>query len=91
MSWIERSQKTSALTTATVTEALHSPRGRQQLVRARIDVDAGGARATPVGGAGSHLIAGLAQSDALIVLAEGVTRVDRGDQVPVLLLDRPTR
>jgi hypothetical protein len=23
------------------------------------------------------------------VLAEGVTRVDQGDQVPVLLLDRP--
>ena len=43
---------------------------------------------TPVGGAGSHLIAGLAQSDALIVLAEGVTRVDQGDEVPVLLLDR---
>ena len=86
-----RAETSRALTTATVTEALRSPRGRQQLVRARVDVDASGARATPVGGAGSHLIAGLAQSDALIVLAEGVTRVDRGDQVPVLLLDRPTR
>ena len=44
---------------------------------------------TPVGGAGSHLVAGLAQADALIVLAEGVTRVEQGDEVPVLLLDRP--
>lgn len=86
-----RAETSRALTTATVTEALRSPRGRQQLVRARVEVDAAGARVTPVGGAGSHLIAGLAQSDALIVLAEGVTRVDRGDQVPVLLLDRQTR
>ncbi len=79
------------LVTAAVTEPLRSMRGKQQLVRARIEIASGGARVTPVGGAGSHLIAGLAQSDALIVLAEGVTRVDQGDQVPVLLLDRPAQ
>ena len=56
---------------------------------AHAEIDADGVRVTPVGGAGSHLIAGLAQADALVVLAEGVTRVDQGDQVPVLLLDRP--
>jgi molybdopterin molybdotransferase len=77
------------LRTATVTEPMRSMRGKQQLVRARADLSADGVRVTPVGGAGSHLIAGLAQADALIVLAEGVTRVDQGDQVPVLLLDRP--
>ncbi len=77
------------LTTATVTESLRSMRGKQQLVRARAQLGAEGVRVTPVGGAGSHLIAGLAQADALIVLAEGVTRVDQGDHVPVLLLDRP--
>ena len=76
------------LTTATVTESVRSMRGRQQLLRARVELGAGGVRATPVGGAGSHLIAGLAQADALIVLAEGVTRVEQGEQVPVLLLDR---
>jgi molybdopterin molybdotransferase len=76
------------LTTATLTTSVRSMRGRQQLLRARVDIDAGGVRATPVGGPGSHLIAGLAQADALIVLAEGVTRVDQGEQVPVLLLDR---
>ena len=79
------------LVTATVTEPLRSMRGKQQLVRARLEITSGAARVTPVGGAGSHLIAGLAQSDALIVLAEGVTRVDQGDQVPVLLLDRPVQ
>ena len=79
-----------ALTTARITEPLRSMRGRVQLVRAHIDMDADGLRATPVGGAGSHLIAGLAGSDALVVLAEDVTRVDLGDHVPVLLLDLPS-
>lgn len=77
------------LTTARMQTSLRSMRGRQQLVRARIDMDADGLRATPVGGAGSHLVAGLAQADALVVLAEDVTRVEMGDVVPVLLLDRP--
>jgi molybdopterin molybdotransferase len=77
------------LVTGTVTTSLKSMRDKQQLVRARVELGAAGVRVTPVGGPGSHLIAGLAQSDALIVLAEGVTRVDQGDEVPVLLLDRP--
>jgi molybdopterin molybdotransferase len=77
------------LTVATTQTSLRSMPGKQQLVRARAEISADGVRVTPVGGAGSHLIAGLAQADALIVLAEGVTRVDMGDQVPVLLLDRP--
>jgi molybdopterin molybdotransferase len=77
------------LRTATVTTPMRSMRGKQQLVRASVELGADGVRVTPVGGAGSHLIAGLAQAEALIVLAEGVTRVDQGDQVPVLLLDRP--
>jgi molybdopterin molybdotransferase len=76
------------LVTGTVTTPVRSMRGKQQLVRAQVALGAGGVRVTPVGGAGSHLVAGLAQSDALIVLAEGVTRVDQGDEVPVLLLDR---
>ena len=62
------------LVTGTVTTALRSMRGKQQLVRAQVELGACGVRVTPVGGAGSHLIAGLAQADALIVLAEGVTR-----------------
>ena len=79
-----------SLVTARLQEPLRSMRGRQQLVRAKVDLDADGLRVTPVGGAGSHLIGGLAKADALIVLAEGVTRVDQGEQVPVLLLDRTT-
>ena len=40
------------LTTATLTTSVRSMRGRQQLLRARVDLDAGGVRATPVGGPG---------------------------------------
>ncbi len=76
------------LVTGTVTTAVRSMRGKQQLVRAEVALGAGGVQVTPVGGAGSHLIAGLAKADALIVLAEGVTHVEQGDEVPVLLLDR---
>ncbi len=77
------------LTTARLQEPVRSIRGRTQLLRARIDMGADGLRATPVGGHGSHLIGGLARADALIVLAEDVTRADQGEQVPVLLLDLP--
>ena len=77
------------LTTARLQQPVRSLRGRTQLLRARIDLGADGLRATPVGGAGSHLIGGLARSDALIVLAEDVTRAETGEQVPVLLLDLP--
>jgi molybdopterin molybdotransferase len=76
-----------SLTTARLTEPVRSMRGKSQLMRARVEMDASGLRATPVGGAGSHLIAGLAAADSLIVLAEDVTRADTGEQVPVLLLD----
>ena len=76
------------LVTGTVTTSVRSMRGKQQLVRAEVALGAGGVQVTPVGGAGSHLIAGLAKADALIVLAEGVTHVEQGDEVPVLLLDR---
>jgi molybdopterin molybdotransferase len=77
------------LVTATLTAPVRSMPGKQQLVRAKVDLGADGVRVTPVGGAGSHLVAGLAEADALIVLAEGVTRADLGEHVPVLLLDRP--
>jgi molybdopterin molybdotransferase len=75
------------LLVAAAGEQLRSMRGKRQLVRAQVSNGEAGLVATPVGGAGSHLIAGLAQADALIVLEPDVTRVERGEPVPVLLLD----
>lgn len=75
------------LTTGRVDRGLLSPRGKRQYLRATAEVGARGLVVTPVGGAGSHLIGGLARADALIVLGEEVAHVDAGDQVSVLLLD----
>jgi len=87
---VGREAEPRTLTTARLTEPVRSMRGRTQLLRARVALDADGLRATPVGGAGSHLIGSLSRSDALLVLAEDVTRADMGEQVPVLLLDLPS-
>ncbi|MEU3856932.1 gephyrin-like molybdotransferase Glp [Streptomyces sp. NPDC028722] len=66
----------------TADEALRSPRGRRQFLRG---VHAGG-KVSPVGGAGSHLIAALARANALIVVPEDVESVEPGTEVEVVLL-----
>jgi molybdopterin molybdotransferase len=42
----------------------------------------------PVGGAGSHLVASLAHSNALVVVPEDVTEVPAGASVEVMVLER---
>lgn len=76
------------LTTAVLEERVRSMSGKRQYLRGRVDHDARSTRVTPVGGAGSHLVAGLARANCLIVLDEDVTHVEAGEQVPVLMLDR---
>jgi molybdopterin molybdotransferase len=71
---------------------LSSPPGRRQYRRGLLHREAdGGYSVEPVGGPGSHLLAGLAQSNCLIVIDEEVTEVPEGDQVTVvpLLLASP--
>ncbi|WP_129308590.1 gephyrin-like molybdotransferase Glp [Streptomyces sp. L2] len=63
-------------------KSLTSPKGRRQFLRGSF---ADGA-VTPVGGAGSHLIAALAQADALIVVPEDTESVEPGAEVEVVLL-----
>jgi molybdopterin molybdotransferase len=74
-------------TTARLTHTITSPDGRRQFARAEYAGDKAGPSVTPVGGHGSHLIGDLAQSDALVVVPEGVTSVQAGEQVQVLRLD----
>ncbi|MFD9926040.1 gephyrin-like molybdotransferase Glp [[Kitasatospora] papulosa] len=64
--------------------ALSSPPGKRQFLRGTYDAEAG--TVTPVGGPGSHLIAALAQADALIVLPEDVTSAESGTEAEVILL-----
>ncbi len=67
---------------ATVTKAMESQQAKRQFARGRfLDDD----RVEPVGGGqGSHVIGGLAQSDCLIVIPEGVAGVNAGDRVDVI-------
>ncbi|MGV9283741.1 molybdotransferase-like divisome protein Glp [Streptomyces sp. NPDC003730] len=63
-------------------KALTSPKGRRQFLRGS---HADG-RVTPVGGSGSHLMAALAQANALIVVPEDTESVEPGARVEVVLL-----
>ncbi|WP_031068988.1 gephyrin-like molybdotransferase Glp [Streptomyces sp. NRRL S-118] len=63
---------------------LSSPSGKRQFLRGTYDAEAG--TVTPVGGAGSHLIAALAHADALLVVPEGTTAVEPGDALDVILI-----
>jgi molybdopterin molybdotransferase len=76
------------LVRARITADVTSIPGRRQFLRGLFEPRVGGSVVTPVGGAGSHLMGGLAQANALIVLAEDVTSVRAESDVPVLLLDR---
>ncbi|MET8515287.1 gephyrin-like molybdotransferase Glp [Streptomyces sp. NPDC005077] len=63
---------------------LTSPSGKRQFLRGTYDAEED--TVTPVGGSGSHLIAALAQADALIVLPENVTSAESGTVTEVILL-----
>lgn len=78
-----------ALVAGVLAERVGSVPGRTQLLRVRAAHEGGTLRVTPVGGPGSHLIAGLAEADALAVLDAEVEVLQAGDLVPVLLLDPP--
>jgi molybdopterin molybdotransferase len=66
----------------TADKALTSPEGRRQFLRGKY----ADGQVTPVGGAGSHLVAALAHADALIVVPEDHTSVEPGAEVEVVLL-----
>ncbi len=69
--------------------AFSSPQGKRQYARGRLEFRNGVYTVQPMSGAGSHLLADLARSDALIVVPEEVTQVRRGSTVEVMLLERP--
>ena len=72
---------------AVLTHSFTSPGGRRQYARGILSVVDGHLAVTPVGPQGSHMIGDLAESDALIVVAESVTSVEAGETVTVLPLD----
>jgi molybdopterin molybdotransferase len=69
---------------------LASPPGKRQFLRGVHEPPAPGealGKVRPVGGPSSHLIAALAQADALIDIPEAVTEVPSGMELTVVLLD----
>ncbi|OII69203.1 gephyrin-like molybdotransferase Glp [Streptomyces sp. CC77] len=65
-------------------KALTSPAGKRQFLRGTYDAQAG--TVTPVGGAGSHLVAALAHADALLVVPEDTTIVEPGAELEVVII-----
>jgi molybdopterin molybdotransferase len=79
------------LVRATATGGWASPSGKQQFARVVVEGSVGGFTAAPVGGQGSHLVADLSVANALAVVPEEVTRVEEGDTVRCMLLERGRR
>jgi molybdopterin molybdotransferase len=73
---------------ARVTESVQSPAGKRSFLRGWLSVESGAYTVRPIGGTGSHLIASLAASNALIVVPDDVTEVTAGEAVSVMMLER---
>ena len=76
---------------ATTRGELRSPRAKTSFLRVALSVEDGRYVVTPVSGPGSHLLAGMSRATALAVVPEGVERVDVGEAVEVLVLERRGR
>lgn len=76
---------------AVTTTELTSPAGKRSFLRVWLEVVDGAYRVSPVSGAGSHLMAGMARANALAVIPEDVDRVPAGSSVQVMLLERRSR
>ena len=77
----------SAVTTAD----LRSSAGKRSFLRVWLEVKDGSYVISPVSGAGSHLLAGMARANALAIVPEGVEHVAAGTPVQVMLLERRSR
>jgi molybdopterin molybdotransferase len=71
---------------AVLMEGAQSPRGIRQYRRGVLHRENGGYSVSFVGGPGSHLIGSLALSNCLVVIPEGTTEVQTGEQVTVMPL-----
>jgi molybdopterin molybdotransferase len=79
---------TRPMISARAAEELRSPAGKRSFLRVRLEVQDGAYVVTPVSGAGSHLVAGMARANALAVVPEDVETVPAGQAVQVMVLER---
>ncbi len=73
---------------ATLDTTLRKAPGRRQYARGWLSVRDGAYVVAPVGGPGSHLLAGYAAANCLVVVPEEVTEVAAGSPVQVMMLER---
>jgi molybdopterin molybdotransferase len=73
---------------AVLKDAVQSPAGKRQFLRGDLGVEDGRYVVGTVGGPGSHLLAGLASANCLIVIPEETTHVSAGDATTVVMLER---
>jgi molybdopterin molybdotransferase len=73
---------------AVLKSAVQSPEGKRQFLRGDLDVEDGRYVVSTVGGPGSHLLAGLANANSLIVVPDETTHLSAGDAVTVIMLER---
>lgn len=78
----------AAIVRAVTLEPLRAPADKRAYLRGWLESRGAGRVVRPVGGAGSHLIGGLAQANALIIVPEDVTELPVGAPVDVLELGR---
>jgi molybdopterin molybdotransferase len=76
---------------ARLTAPVSSPPGKRTYARAWVAVERGEYVVNPVGRSGSHLIASLAGSNALVVVPESTTTLEKGAVVTTMLLERRQR
>lgn len=63
--------------------------GRESYIRATVTRTADGYAARTTGSQGSHIMTSLVQANALLIVPEGVKRVDPGEEVAAMMLDWP--
>ena len=73
---------------AVLQNAVQSPSGKRQFLRGDLGVEEGRYVVKQVGGPGSHLLAGLASANCLIVVPDETTHLSAGDAVTVMMLER---
>ena len=78
--------------TATALESWTAPAGKMQLARGELGTADDGRRVVRLAGSqGSYVLGGLAQASCLVVVPPEVTRVQEGDELRCLVLERRRR
>jgi molybdopterin molybdotransferase len=73
---------------ASLASNVKSPLGKRSFLRGHASYENDAYTVVPVAGQGSHMLGGLSQANALIIIDEETEQVSAGSQVRVLLLGR---